>query len=173
MATAEAAAGKFQHAPEKARSDAGFFISPLTQYSYPIHTLAENALCVPHNARMQTLFRTVGYGIILYAVMYLAWGLFAAYGFAGTQIARLGLFLVLIASTAIAARSLRYSSLRDSMLFVIAWLATIAVLDALFAGANGTWSIFADPNLWIGYLLVLGTPIVFHIPAAHAPIART
>jgi hypothetical protein len=122
---------------------------------------------------MRTLFRTAGYGVILYAIMYLAWGLLASYGFGGTEIARFALFLVLIASTATASRSLGYTSLRDSMLFVLSWLLAIMVLDALFAGASGTWGIFADPNLWLGYLLVLGTPVVFHTPARYATPERS
>lgn len=116
---------------------------------------------------MRTLLRTVGYGIILYALMYLAWALLGTYGLAGTLAGRAALLAVLVISTALATRSLGTHNLRDTMPHAISWLVVIAALDCAFAAPNGSWSIFANPNLWLGYLLVLGTPLVVYETPMH------
>ncbi len=114
-----------------------------------------------HTVRMMhVLMRSFGYGVVLYACMYLAWALLSAYDIVGTGIARTVLLLVLLVSTLIAARSLRLYSARDILPFSVSWVVTIGVIDALFALPSGNWAVFADPNLWIGYLLVLTAPLV-------------
>lgn len=113
-----------------------------------------------------TLFKTIGIGIILYACMYLAWSLLAAYGFAGTFSARVILLLVLLFTTLLAARSLHLHSSRDMLPFSVSWVVIIGAIDALFAAPTGSWQMFADPNLWIGYCLVLFAPLV--VPQHHS-----
>lgn len=114
-----------------------------------------------HNvAMMQVVMRSFGYGVVLYACMYLAWALLGTYGVVGTAMARTILLLVLLASTLVAARSLRLYSARDILPFSLSWVVTIGAIDALFALPSGNWGVFADPNLWIGYLLVLLAPLV-------------
>ncbi len=137
-----------------------FVVTIHTRHALPLRS----GIAITHNERMQALFRTVGYGMLLYAVMYLAWALLAAYGVGGSAGARYALFAVLVLSTAFAARSLGHETLRDIVPHALAWVATIALFDALFAIPSGNWAIFTDPNLWVGYALVLGTPLVFHTP---------
>lgn len=114
-----------------------------------------------------TLFKTLGIGIILYSCMYLAWSLLAAYGFAGTFTARVILLLVLLCSTLIAARSLRLHAWRDMLPFSVSWVVVIGAIDALFAAPSESWVMFADPNLWIGYCLVLFAPLVVPLHPPH------
>lgn len=107
-----------------------------------------------------SILRSVGWGIVLYASMYLAFALLATYGYAGTLGARIALLGVLLFSTLIAARTLTHLSKADKIPYALVWVLTIASLDALFAAPTGSWAVFADPNLWIGYGLVFATPLV-------------
>lgn len=109
---------------------------------------------------LRQLLRSFGYGIVLYACMYLAWALLATYGLAGGSVARFFLLAVLLATTLIAARSLGMHSARDVLPYSISWVVTIAAIDTAFAAPSGSWALFADPNLWVGYCLLLIAPLL-------------
>jgi hypothetical protein len=118
-----------------------------------------------------SILRSVGWGVVLYASMYLAFALLATYGYAGTLTARISMLAVLLFTTLIATRTLSHLNKADKVPYACMWVLTIAALDALFAAPTGSWAVFADPNLWIGYGLVFATPLVAPL-AAHAPEVR-
>lgn len=106
----------------------------------------------------------LGWGVVLYSSMYLAWALLGAYGYAGTAVSRYGLLAVLLFSTVIATRALRMRTWRDVLPYSIIWCVVVAGIDAFFAAASGYWQQFLDPNLWVGYALVLLVPLVIPHP---------
>lgn len=110
-------------------------------------------------------------GIVLYACMYLAFALIAAYGFAGTTAARIVMLFVLLSTTLIASRTITHLGKADKAPYVISWVAVIAALDIAFAAPSGSWAVFSDPNLWIGYGLVAATP--FFAPTVRQTVPQT
>lgn len=107
-----------------------------------------------------SLLRSFGSGIALYACMYLAFALIAAYGYAGTSTARIAMLFVLLSTTLIATRTIAHLGKVDRVPYVLSWLIVIGVLDVAFAAASDSWVVFSDPNLWVGYGLVAITPFV-------------
>ncbi len=105
-------------------------------------------------------FSSLSWGVVLYAIMYLVWAGLVLYGFAGGIGARIFSLVVLIALSAYAGRSLRMNGWRDVFPYSIVWMLTIIVLDAVFTVPYSGWGLYADPNVWVGYLLVLFVPIV-------------
>ena len=101
----------------------------------------------------------LGWGIVLYAVLFLLWSGFVAYGITEGYVPRAGAFLALILLSLIAGSSLRARSVFDVVPYSIAWAVTVALLDVLFALPSGGWQMYAQPNLWFGYALVLVVPI--------------
>jgi hypothetical protein len=106
---------------------------------------------------MRNLSR-LGWGIVLYAVMYLVWSGFILYGFVGAPARIIGL-ISLIGLSLIAGRSLRLSSWKDVLPYSIAWAVIIGILDAVFSVPYSGWQVYADWNLWVGYGLVVLVPL--------------
>lgn len=102
----------------------------------------------------------VGWAIVMYAIMALAWSGLSIYGFAGSISARILLLVVLVVVTTIAGRSLRFHSWRDVLPYSIAWAILIGLLDIVYSVPFGGWGIYADWNLWVGYLLVVIVPLL-------------
>ena len=107
-----------------------------------------------------SLLRAIGWGIVLYAVMYLSWGFMISYGIQGTFISRILLLAVLIISTIIAARHLPVHNVKDVLPYSLLWGLTIMIIDGCLAAPSGSWNIYADPNLWVGYALVVIVPLI-------------
>lgn len=104
-------------------------------------------------------------GVSIYAAMYLLWSGFTLYGFSTGALPHIVSLVVLVNLVFAAGISLRYHSWRDILPYSALWTITIAALDALFSVPFYGWSLYADWNLWVGYLLVLLVPLF-------APIAR-
>ncbi|OGG53203.1 hypothetical protein A2851_02740 [Candidatus Kaiserbacteria bacterium RIFCSPHIGHO2_01_FULL_53_29] len=102
----------------------------------------------------------LGWGIVIYAVMALAWSGFGIYGLAGTIASRVLELLVLIIVATIAGRSLRFHSWNDILPYSVSWAILIGLLDAVYNVPFGGWEIYADWNLWVGYTLVVLVPLL-------------
>ncbi len=114
----------------------------------------------------------VGWGIVIYAVMALAWSGIVIYGFAGTFLARLFELLVLTFVATIAGRALRHHSWKDILPYSLAWALMMAVFDALFSVPFAGWAIYADWNLWLGYALVALVPLIAPKTRIHPEVPR-
>ncbi len=101
----------------------------------------------------------VGWGIVIYAIMYLTWSGFILYGFVEGLLPRLASLAVLIALATIAGRSLHLHTWKDVLPYSVAWVLTIALLDAIFSVPYSGWQLYADWNVWVGYCLVLLVPL--------------
>ncbi len=100
-----------------------------------------------------------GWGIGIYATMFLLWSSFVTYGFingAGPRVA--GLIALLVISVC-AGRSLRAHSWRDILPYSVSWGIMTALLDAVVSVPLTGWQLYADWNVWVGYLLVALLPL--------------
>ena len=102
---------------------------------------------------------SLGWGIVIYALMYLSWSALAIHGVGGIE-ARIVQLLVLIVSTVFAARTLRVSVWSDVLAYSLVWVFEIFLLDIVFAVPYGGWAVFADWNMWVGYVLVALIPLI-------------
>ena len=100
-----------------------------------------------------------GWGIVIYAVMSLAWSGLVIYGLIGGLSSLIFRLCVLILVTTIAGRSLRLHSWPDVLPYSLCWALTMGVLDAVFAVPFSGWVLYADWSLWVGYGLVAVVPL--------------
>ncbi|MDO8561581.1 MAG: hypothetical protein Q7S05_02015 [bacterium] len=100
-----------------------------------------------------------GWGIVIYAIVFLVWSGFIAYGFVEGLAPTLMSYLVLVVVAAIAGNSLHLRSWKDILPYSLAWAAFIAILDAVFAVPFTGWGIYSDPNVLMGYFLVIVVPL--------------
>jgi len=102
----------------------------------------------------------LGWGIAIYAIMFLAWNGLVLYGFAQGIGPRLVAVLVLAVVATIAGRSLRYSRAKDIIPYLFTWTVMVALLDAVFSVPYSGWQMYADWNVWVGYALVCLIPLL-------------
>ena len=111
--------------------------------------------------------RILSWGIVIYAIMSLVWTGIVTYGLAGTLPSRLVVFGALIAVTLVAGRSLRMHSWVDVLPYSIGWVGMMIAFDSIFTAPLSGFQSFADPNLWLGYLIVGAVPLL--APYTRAP----
>lgn len=102
----------------------------------------------------------LGWGIVIYAVVSLAFSGLVIYGLAGTFLGRILALLALITVATIAGRALRLHSWKDIAPYSILWAAMMGILDAIFSVPFSGWVLYADWNLWLGYALVAVVPLL-------------
>jgi hypothetical protein len=107
-----------------------------------------------------------GWGIVIYAIMYLTWNGFAVYGFTEGILPRIAELIVLLVVATIAGRSLRFTSWTDILPYSICWMIEVAILDALLTYPFAGSAMYQDWNLWIGYAFLIILPLL-------APLSRT
>ena len=112
-----------------------------------------------------------GWGISIYAIMYLLWSGFATYGFIHGTAPHIVALVVLLVVAGIAGSSLHLASWKDILPYSIAWALMMGLLDAVYTVPYSNWTIYADWNLWVGYSLVaivpLLTPFLRPLPTGH------
>lgn len=101
----------------------------------------------------------VGWGIAIYAIMFLVWSVFVTYGFVEGVFPRIAGLLTLVAVTLIAGRSLRAPTWKDVLPYAAAWAVIIILCDMLLSVPFTGWQLFADWNVWVGYALALLVPL--------------
>ena len=100
-----------------------------------------------------------GWGVVIYAVMFLLWSGFVTYGFIDGLAPRIVGLLVLIAVALIAGNSLRYRAWSDILPYSLSWAVLMAVLDGLFSVPYAGWQLYFDWNVWFGYAIVAIVPL--------------
>lgn len=109
---------------------------------------------------MHRMLSGIGWGIIIYAVMYLAWSGLVIYGLSigvGSLVARLVLLVVL---TTIAARALRLTTVHDLVPVAFVWAVIAALLDSVFLVPFTDWALYASWSVWAGYALIIIAPVI-------------
>ncbi len=100
-----------------------------------------------------------GWGIVIYAVMFLLWSAFVTYGFVSGAAPRLVGLLILIALALLAGRSLGFASWRDILPYSFTWGVMMSLIDAVMSAPVTGWAMYADWNIWFGYSLVVLAPL--------------
>ena len=103
-----------------------------------------------------------GWGIAVYAVMYLAVAMLALYGLAPSFLARTLALIILISLATMAGLSLKRHAARDILPYSLIWTLEVMGLDGLMSMPNTGLSIYLDWNVWVGYALVLIVPLFTH-----------
>ena len=101
-----------------------------------------------------------GWGIAMYAILYLVWSTIVIYGLSGNLLAHVGMIVVLVALAIFATRSLHVSNEREAIPYAIGWVLIAVCLDAIVIVPTSGWGIFSDWNIWVGYGLLLAVPLV-------------
>jgi hypothetical protein len=101
-----------------------------------------------------------GWGIVIYALMYLMWSGFITYGFVEGIWPRLIGLIALVCISLCAGLSLRLSSWKDILPYSFGWAIVLAGMDAVFSVPFSGWAIFLDYNLWFGYAIVAVVPLM-------------
>lgn len=103
--------------------------------------------------------KLIGWGVIIYALLFLLWSGLATYGLVSGIAPRILGLLVLVAIAYYAGRTLGARSWEEIIPYTIGWVAVAAILDIILSVPYAGWGIFLDYNLWIGYGLLLVAPL--------------
>jgi hypothetical protein len=110
---------------------------------------------------MKLLKTVLGWGVVIYAVMYLLWSGLVIYGFAAGYSSLVLRLIALAAVTIIAGRSLHLSNRMDLIPYAIGWAIVAIALDTIFLVPFSGWVLFASWSVWVGYALIAVLPTVF------------
>ena len=86
--------------------------------------------------------RALGWGIAIYAVMYLLWSGLVIYGLAAGILSLVVRLLALAAVTTIAGRAVRMTDWKDLAPYTIVWAVVTIILDAIFLVPFSGWSLY-------------------------------
>lgn len=95
-----------------------------------------------------------GWGVVIYAVMFLLWSGFVTYGFIDGLAPKIISLLVLVGITVVAGQSLRFHAWSDILPYSIGWVVIMAILDGVFSVPYSGFALYLDPNVWFGYAVV-------------------
>ena len=112
-----------------------------------------------YNERVKFLGKALGWGLVIYAVMYLLWSGLVIYGLSfgvSSLVLRVVALAVLVT---IAARSLHLTERMDVVPHSVTWAVVAVILDAIFLVPFSGWSLYAEWSVWAGYALVAIIPL--------------
>ena len=103
--------------------------------------------------------KLLGWGVMIYAVMYLLIAALSLYqvGPLLTRILALGTLVVVVS---VAGLSLRRHSAWDAIPYALAWVTMVIMLDGLMTVPYIGWQLYVDWHVWVGYALVLIVPLL-------------
>lgn len=105
--------------------------------------------------------RALGWGVVIYAIMYLAWSGFVIYGFSLGIVSLIARFSILALITIIAARAMHLSDTKDLIGNALVWAAVAVGLDMVFLVPFSGWALFASWSVWAGYALIVVFPLAY------------
>ena len=118
-----------------------------------------------HNTVMRfRIGALLGWGVVIYAVMFLLWSAFVTYGFVEGMAPRILGLVILVALAITAGRSLKANSWHDIIPYSICWGLIMAVFDVFMSVPFAGWQIFSDWNVWLGYGVVALAPLLVLYP---------
>ncbi|MDO8552137.1 MAG: hypothetical protein Q7S01_01255 [bacterium] len=101
----------------------------------------------------------LGWGITIYAIMYVVWAGFTIYGFIVGTAPHVAALLILLVIAAIAGSSLRLASWKDIFPYSLTWAVSMAILNSVMSMPYVGWNVFAEPYVWASYALVVLVPL--------------
>lgn len=106
--------------------------------------------------------RTLGWGVVIYAILFLAANFTRLYGQWLLGWDRIILLMVLIATLAYASTSLKAYTIHDALPHSLTWMFTAIALDALFIlPQSDPITLYGNSDVWVGYILLATLPLVF------------
>ena len=109
---------------------------------------------------MRFAARAMGWGIAIYAVMYLLWSGLVIYGLAAGIPSLIVRLFALAAITTIAGRAVRMTNWKDLAPYTISWAVAAVIFDAVFLVPFSGWSLYSTWSVWVGYALVAVIPLI-------------
>lgn len=109
----------------------------------------------------------VGWGIVIYSVVFLVWSLLVIHGFVEGLLPRIVLACTLAGVLFLAGKNLRFHHWQDVLPYSIGWLLMALLFDLICAVPVSGWAIWTDWNIWVGYLMVVLVPILTVSSPAH------
>jgi hypothetical protein len=107
-----------------------------------------------------------GWGIAIYAFIFLLWNILVIYGYVGGMLPRLVLTIALIAVLILAAHNLHLTHWYEMLPYAVGWILIALVLDLICTVPVSGWMVWRDWTIWVGYALMLCVPLlVCHHPA--------
>ena len=142
----------------------GNSVADVTNFRYPTPPHGESLAGVYDVPMLRFGMYALGWGIAIYAIMYLLWSGLVIYGLAAGVLSLVVRLVALAGVTMIAARSLHLPNWKDLVPYTISWAVAAVVLDALFLVPFSGWSLYATWSVWVGYALVAILPILPILP---------
>lgn|SRR3989344_2635066 len=100
-----------------------------------------------------------GWGVVIYALMFLLWSGFVTYGFIEGIVPRITGLLVLVGIMICAGLSLHFHRWHDILPYSFSWAFMLILLDGLFSVPYAGWQLYLDWNVWFGYAVVAVVPL--------------
>ena len=104
--------------------------------------------------------KLIGWGVGVYAVMFLLWSAFVAYGFVDGYLPQIIGLVVLIGLMYKAGKSIPGGTWQSALPYSVSWVVIIGVLDIILSVPFAGWEIFTDWNLWVSYGLIFAIPLL-------------
>lgn len=105
------------------------------------------------------LVRLFGWGIVVYAILYLLVAALSLYSLYPSLVSRIVTVIVLTFMLLIAGISLRVTTVKDVLPYSLFWMLEVIALDAVFTVPFIGWQLYLDWNVWVGYVLVALVPL--------------
>ena len=102
----------------------------------------------------------IGWGIVIYAVAYLAWSGMSIYGWTQGALPYLVELLILAVVCAWAGSALKFRTWADILPYSIGWAVIAAALDSLYVVPFQSWGWYQELSPWIFYLLIVFLPLL-------------
>ncbi len=106
------------------------------------------------------LFRALGWGVVLYAVMFLLSRMLATYGYDEGILPLAASTVALIALSCIAIRSLRPHTMHDMIPHVVVWIFVAVLIDSILMVPVFGWEMFMAGSVWLGYAFLAIVPLI-------------
>ncbi len=107
------------------------------------------------------IWRALGWGVVIYAVMYLAWSGMVIYGLSLGIVSLLARLFILALVTIIAARAMHFSDTKDLVGHALVWAAVAIGLDMVYLVPFSGWALYTSWSVWAGYALIVVFPLAY------------
>jgi hypothetical protein len=107
------------------------------------------------------LSRALGWGVVIYAIMYLAWSGLVIYGLSLGIVSLFARLAVLALITIVATRAMHLSDTKDIVGNALVWAVVAIGLDMVFLVPFSGWELFASWSVWAGYALIVVFPLAY------------
>ena len=102
--------------------------------------------------------KVIGYGALIWAIVYLVATVFVAYKMTGTLLSQVVVLLVLAAAVFFASQKSNFVSRSDALKYALGWIIVGFILDLILTIPFTGWQFYLSWEMLLGYLLGLVVP---------------